>query len=317
MQTLNELYSSLSSRRRYEVWFLRLGLSNGSGAWWFRYLLMNPGRCGCLGDSQAAPIQVWATWFPQGGKPKTFIQGFPLDGVDLSDRRASPFHFRIAGNEIGENFCRGTLQVDGHEISWDLRWRSMFRVTLSNKGWIGFSRTPHSDAMFSGQIRLDGCRFEGDPLGFGVQGHNCGYRHRNFWTWTHIYFPRADSRSTTLEALVYEMPFGLVFRKAVLWHDGEAHSLTNLQETKRNRDAMEWDFRCSTKNGLRLNVSVDGTGPGIHHLPYIKTDCSGSFEVANNSLAKATLNIERPDKSTAALETNTGAVLEMVGGKDT
>jgi len=47
MQTLNEVYSSLSVRRRYEVWFVRFGLPDGAGAWWFRYLLTNPGRDGC------------------------------------------------------------------------------------------------------------------------------------------------------------------------------------------------------------------------------------------------------------------------------
>ena len=47
MKTLNEVFTKLTMRRRYEVWFLRVGLGDGSGAWWFRYLLMNPGRGGC------------------------------------------------------------------------------------------------------------------------------------------------------------------------------------------------------------------------------------------------------------------------------
>ena len=68
----------------------------------------------------------------------------------------------------------------------------------------------HPDATFSGQIEFDGRVLSGDPLGFGVQGHNCGYRHRNFWTWTHAYFPRTGQPASTLEALRYEMPFGLV-----------------------------------------------------------------------------------------------------------
>ncbi len=317
MKTLNEVYSSLSARRRYEVWFLRLGLADGSGAWWFRYLLMNPGRRGCPGDARALPVQVWASWFPRDGKPQSFIQGFPLDSLDLSGRSHNPFHFRSGKNEIGENFCRGALDVDGHTISWDLRWRSTFHITLSNKGWIGFSRTPHSDALFAGEITLDGRSFAGDALGFGLQGHNCGYRHRNFWTWTHAYFPRPDGRSTTLEALVYEMPFGLVFRKAVLWHEGEAHEFGNLQESKRDAKQLGWNFRCSSsshsKNGLKLEATVDGAGPSIHRLPYLKTNCTGSFEVANNSLARAVLHLERQNRLVEVLETSSGAVLEMVG----
>jgi hypothetical protein len=313
VKTLNELYSSLSARRRYEVWFVRLGLADGGGAWWFRYLLMNPGRSGCPEDAQGMPVQVWATWFPRDGKPQSFIQEFPLEGLDLSARRRNPFHLRIGNNEIGESSCRGTLKVGEHTISWDLHYCSSFHLTLSNKGWIGFSRTPHSDALFSGQITLDGRRFAGNPLGFGVQGHNCGYRHRNFWTWTHAYFVRPDGPPSTLEALVYEMPFGLVFRKAVLWHDGKEHKFRNLQEIRRDRDALGWNFHCSTKDGFRLEGVIDGTGPSIHRLPYVKTDCAGSFEVANNSLARAVFRLERPGRSAERLETTAGAVLEMVG----
>jgi hypothetical protein len=320
VKTLNELYSSLSARRRYEVWFVRMGLANGGGAWWFRYLLMNPGQGGCAGNPSGMPVQVWATWFPRNGRPQSFIQGFPLGGLNLSARRQNPFHFRIGNNEIDESSCRGELQSDGHAISWDLHYGSSFRFTLSNKGWIGFSRTPHSDAVFFGQITLDDRRFDGDPLGFGVQGHNCGYRHRNFWTWTHAYFPRPDNRSSagkakasTLEALVYEMPFGLVFRKAVLWHEGESYEFRNLQESSRDPDGLGWNFRCSTKDGFRLDAAMDGAGPSIHRLPYVKTDCAGSFEIANNSLAKAVVRLERRGALIETLETNAGAVLEMVG----
>ena len=111
------------------------------------------------------------------------------DWISAAKGRA-PFHFRIGDNGIEEDSCQGTLQVDGHAITWNLRYRSTFRVTLSNKGWIGFSRTPHSDALFSGTDHARWPDLRGRPLGFGVQGHNCGYRHRNFWTWTHAYFPR-------------------------------------------------------------------------------------------------------------------------------
>jgi len=314
VKTLNELYSSLSSRRRYEVWFIRLGLADGSGAWWFRYLLMNPGRCGCPDDPRGMPVQVWATWFPRGDrKPQSFIQGFPLEGLDLSARRQNPFHFRVGNNEIGQESCRGALQVDGHTISWNLHYRSTFRVTLSSKGWIGFSRTPHSDALFSGQITLDDRSVEGTILGLGVQGHNCGYRHRNFWTWTHAYFPRSDAQPSTLEALVYEMPFGLAFGKAVLWHDGKEHEFRNLQEIRRDPEALGWSFGGSTKGGFRLEATIDGAGPSIHRLPYLKTDCAGSFEVTNNSLAGARLRLEKRGGLIEHLETKTGAVLEMVG----
>ena len=314
MATLNEVFSGLSVKRRYEVWFLRMGLADGSGAWWFRYLLMNPGRGGCAGNPRGMPVQVWATWFPAGGKQQNFILGFPLEGLDISRRGQSPFRFRMGENSIEEDSCRGSLNVDGHAIAWNLRYRSTFAVTLSNKGWIGFSRTPHSDGCFSGQITMDGRSFAGEPLGFGVQGHNCGYRHRNFWRWTHAYFPRSGQPASTLEALVYEMPFGLVFRKAVLWHDGQKYVFGKLQESGVSKEPFHWSFHCPGRNGLRVEAVIDGHGSSVHRLPYVKTDCTGSFEVWNNSVASASLLIQTLGRADERLETATRSVLEMVGG---
>jgi hypothetical protein len=205
------------------------------------------------------------------------------------------------------------LNVGGHNLSWNLQYRSTFRATLSSKGWIGFSRTPHSDATFSGAITLDGRTFAGRPLGFGVQGHNCGYRHRNFWRWVHAYFPRPGHAASTLETLVYEMPFGLVFRKAVLWHETKEYIFRNVREIACSMEAMKWDFECGSHAGIGLKAAIDGSGPGIHCLSYQKTNCSGAFNVLNNSLAKASLLIARGDGSVEKLETATGTVLEMVG----
>ena len=210
---LNAVYSSAAMKRRYEVWFLRVGLADGSGAWWFRYLVMNLGRG--MGDKEATgmPAQVWATWFPRNGEPRGFIQGYPLDKLSISRRKTLPFHCRIAESGIEEGRCWGKLDVDGHSISWNLRVNSSFGFVLSNKGWIGFSKSPHSDATFSGGIQFDGMLFSGEPLGYGVQGHNCGYRHRSYWRWTHAYFPDGEGSANTLEALVYDLPLGMTFRK--------------------------------------------------------------------------------------------------------
>ena len=112
---------------------------------------------------------------------------------------------------------------------------------------------------------------------------------------------------------MYEMPFGLVFRKAVLWHEGKPYLLRNMWEIRNDREDLLWNFRCAAQDGFRLEAAIDGHGPNIHHLPYEKTDCSGSFEVLNNSLARATVSMVRRDRSVTSLETMNGAVLEMSG----
>src|SRR5712692_2281400 len=343
MKTLNERFSLLSMRRRYEVWFLRMGLSDGSGAWWFRYLLMNPGRGGCAGDPQGQPVQIWATWFPREGKPETGIQGFPIEslrsngavldhtsskyvsfgntrsrnadsnGARLSNRGAIPFFLEIGENRIGEDECPGRMEFGGQRISWDLRYRSSFRAELSSKGWIGLSRTPHSDAVLSGEIALNERSFRGEPLGYGMRGHNCGYRHRRFWTWTHIHFPNERGQGSTFEALVYEMLFGMVSRTAVLWHDGEKYTFRKFRESARDARQLNWKLECTDARGARVEVSVRGRDGFVHRLPYVQTDCSGRFEVANDSLALARVVLQRPGKAAEELTTDSGAVLEMVG----
>lgn len=303
-------------RRRYEAWFLRFGLADGSGAWWFRYLLTNLGRSGCPGIPGAAPAQVWATWFPRDGRPESFIQEFPMDALRLGTRpgvTSSPFLLEIGPNRIAEDACRGALEVRGQRVSWDLGYRSHFGVTFSNKGWIGFSRTPHSDSVFRGEIRFGDRVFRGNPLGVGVQGHNCGFRHRNYWTWMHACFPQPDGSIGTFEALVYEMPLGLRFRKAILWHQGRAHVFRKLRESYRDREGLRWSFRATSATGA-VEVDVDGGGASLHRLPYAKTDCSGTFEVSNNSRARAQLRLQlRNSEGPREFATEAGAVLEMTG----
>lgn len=300
-------------KRRYEVWFLRCGLADGSGAWWFRYLLMNLGRGGCNAVPSGLPVQVWATWFSRAAAPRTFIQGYAAEALELSGRGQLPFRWRVAENGIEENTCRGDMGVDGHTISWKLRYASDFGAVLSDKGWIGFSKSPHSNAACSGEIIFDGKRFAGEPLGFGVQGHNCGYRHRRYWRWMHAYFPNSRGAASTLEALVYDLPFGMVFRNAVWWHGGIPITLRRIEEKEIVNDSgnLKWIFSGAAPDGSCVQAAIEAGAPEIHHLPYTKTDCSGTFQVANASLARAQVRFGKNDGE--ILETATGAALEMGG----
>ncbi len=313
---LNAVYSSLAMKRRYEVWFLRCGLADGSGAWWFRYLVMNLGRVNGGDAPGAMPAQVWASWFPRDGEPRSFIQDYPIEKLSLSRRKTLPFHCHIAECGIEEGKCWGNLKVDGHSISWKLRLKSHFGFVLSNKGWIGFSKSPHSDAMFGGAIQFDGMLFSGEPLGFGVQGHNCGYRHRSYWRWMHAYFPGGSghAHASTLEALVYDLPLGLTFRKVVLWHEGQATILRKINEREILSEAgrLKWVFSGTAPNGRHIEATIEGNAPGIHRLPYTKTDGSGTFPVANASCANASVSIAMKD-TRQILEVSGGAVLEMGG----
>ena len=137
-------------------------------------------------------------------------------GIEWAPSTALPFPDRGKRHRgkhlLGRAPCRWPCDILAAGVG------SNFGVVLSDKGWIGFSKSPHSNAQFSGEISFDGVKSSGDALGFGVQGHNCGYRHRTYWRWMHAYFPHAQGAASTVEALVYDMPLGLIFRKAIWWH---------------------------------------------------------------------------------------------------
>jgi hypothetical protein len=320
---LNSTYHTLTMRRRYEVWFLKLLLADKSGAWWFRYLLTNLGRAGCSGASignldfnRRQPVQLWATWFPRDAAPQSFIHGLPLDSLQLS-KPSEPLALQCSAGHLSHAACQGHLTLNGHNLAWDLQYHSTAGFSLSHVGWIGFSRTPHSDAIFTGEINLDGQVFRGltpeQPLGYGLQGHNCGFRHRNRWTWAHCFARTAVEQAITFEALEYEIGFGLYFRRAQLWRNGQLYTLKHFTTHRRDRERMLWHFDCADNTaGLTVTAELDGGGPSLHRLPYLKTDCSGSFEVSNNSLAQAALTIRQAGQE-ERLTANAGAVLEMVG----
>ena len=127
----------------------------------------------------------------------------------------------------------------------------------------------------------------------------------------HAGFPQADGTISTLEALVYEMPFGLVFRKAVLWHRGRALEFRKIRESCRERLGLRWVFYAVAASGT-IEVKVEGGGSSLHRLPYVKTDCSGTFEVSNNSRARARVICNLRGEQVVFV-TGDGAVLEMTG----
>lgn len=312
---LNQVYSALTTRRRYEVWFLKMALADGSGAWWFRYLLTNPGRPGGGGcaDLGTAPVEIWATWFPKDGPAESYIEGFPIEGLALS-QPDQPLYFEHGLNRITHDSCHGLVRAKGRTIEWDLRYRSSAGFVMSNVGWIGFSRTPHTDAVFEGELTIDGQSIFGNPIGYGLQGHNCGFRHRHLWTWAHALHHHDSGASSTFEALEYEIAPGLFFRRALLWHFGSLYRLGGFRTGLRDRDTMRWNFNCrDRRSGVAVEAAFDGYGSSVHRLPYTRTDCSGTFEVSNNSLASAQVRILVPGNPETELMFNQGAVLEMVG----
>ena len=129
----------------------------------------------------------------------------------------------------------------------------------------------------------------------------------------HAYLHAPAEGVSTLEALFYEMPLGLTFRKVILWHGGQMRIFRSLRELRRDNQSMIWEVVGSDRDGSALEMRIEGPASSTHRLPYFKTDCKGSFEVANNSLAHAKIRLLLPGQQPIELNTDFGAVLEMSG----
>ena len=126
-------------------------------------------------------------------------------------------------------------------------------------------------------------------------------------------FPGGAEASSTLEALVYEMPLGMVFRRVVLWHKGREHAFHQITEFERDPQRLIWSFCCPNPKFMAIQVQVRGRDGFIRRLPYFKTDCSGQLDVANDSLATARMTWYGLGGRTEEMSTDTGAVVEMAG----
>jgi hypothetical protein len=116
-----------------------------------------------------------------------------------------------------------------------------------------------------------------------------------------------------VEALVYEMPLGLTFRKVVIWHEGRKHVFRDLRGLPQNPSELVWRFCFPNHKFPAGKVEISGRKGLIHRLPYCRTDGSGQFEVSNDSLATARMTLYTPNCAPMELSTDTGAVVETAG----
>lgn len=93
-----------------------------------------------------------------------------------------------------------------------------FGSALSQNGWLGFSRTPHSDAVFSGKIGLDERVFQGEPVGVGVQGSQLRVPATGLFNLDACILPEPGWTCYDHRSALLHHSAGLTFRKAVLWH---------------------------------------------------------------------------------------------------
>ena len=108
-------------------------------------------------------------------------------------------------------------------------------------------------------------------------------------------------------------PWAFFFAKPFSGIDGQIYTFRSFRGEVRDSRELAWKVESSIGSGAQLEVDIRGRKGFVHLLPYLKTDCSEQFEVANDSLAQARIVLRYPSGTWEELTTDTSAVLEMAG----
>ena len=203
------------------------------------------------------PFRYGPLGFLCDGKPHELHSRISARGPGHSAaREVLHFTFGVNDNGIEEDCCRGALEVDGHAISWNLRYRSTFRVDLEQIKAGSASRAPHIPThVFSGADHLRLAEFCRRSPGIRSSG-------------TQLRIPASqflDAGRTPIfpHGQPAEHVGGAGLRDAVRLRLPQSRAMARMEcstysaicgtPTQRWKP-MQWNFRCAARNGMQLEV---------------------------------------------------------------
>jgi hypothetical protein len=164
----------------YESFYLKLTQPGGGRAAWIRHTVhKRPG--------EGATCAVWFVLFDAGAAgPRAVKRQFGADQLGT----APDTYIRVADATLTDGRASGRVEADALEASWDLTFADghepfhhlprdfLYSAPLPKTKFL----SPYPDAVFNGQIELDGERIEVEDWR-GMIGHNWGAEHAERWVW--------------------------------------------------------------------------------------------------------------------------------------
>jgi hypothetical protein len=281
----------------YEVWYLTWNDPKTGCGYWLRYVVEAP--------THAAPYgELWFARFDPKNPARTFGIHRRFDRIQDSPLRIGDAIFDGGdGTNDGECAAVGSVEGDGHTISWGLRWtRSESPITLfpdlAYRFGIGETTfvTPNPRVPMSGELEIDGERVTFDGVLMG-QSHLWGKKHAYAWAWAHC-SDFDDAPGAVLEFLAARMHRrGVTLPPLVMARldlDGEKHELNQFRHVARNRASFggtRLDF--TAKNAtFKIQGSFTCEPHEMVVAPYLDPDGTEVF-CSNTEIGTVRLTISR------------------------
>lgn len=212
----------------FEIWFLVVFIPGAKRALWLRYTLFSPAP-GQPGTSRAT---LWAAAFDAGAENPAIAMKriLPIDAY--APDSGDTFGIRIGDAEFSSGICRGTIEENGHSISWDLQFNPSAEQK-ERSSIIMHHRLPlpthvihaYEGTKFRGTYTVDGTTYSMDEAP-GLQKHLWGDKRVEelFWLYCSQFSedPSARIEVTSVRpsrTLIGNVPFPAL---APIWFENEA-----------------------------------------------------------------------------------------------
>ena len=301
----------------YESFYLKLTQPGGGRGAWIRHTVhKRPGEqptCALwfvLFDADAAGPRATKRQFGAeelGADPETYIR---VADATLTDGRAA-----------------GRVETSALEARWDLSFSDdhepfhhlprdfLYRAPLPKTKFL----SPYPDAVFNGQIELDGVPIEVEGWR-GMVGHNWGAEHAERWVWVQGSGFEGRSAEDYFDMAVGRIKVGGATTpwvgNAMLMLDGEPHRLGgfgHIPSTQVSEEPTAASFELKGK-GVALSGRV--SAPAKDFVAWIYADPVGpEHTTLNCSVSDLELHVELDGRPAETLEVSRSAAYEF-GSRD-
>ena len=311
-------YDPARSSGHVESYFLKANSLDGARALWVKATIY-----ASKARPEHAVAEAWAIFFERDGAHVAVKRSIPFAQAVFSKEHLSVeigSHLRI-----DEEGARGSIEYGGHTVALDLRMRGeqapilLFPSTMV-RGRFPKQKlvTPRPDLVFEGTVTVDGKPV--DVRGWrGMQGHNWGRGHSDFYAWGHCNLWDRTDDDLVLEAASARVKVGPVMTPLVtlvcLRHRGVRYDFTGPVQMVRNRGEVtgrRWHF-AAHDGAVRVEADVSAQSSDFVGLYYPNPDGQMTY-CLNTKIGTARVRLEVPGRG--AMDWITRAAAFEIGTRD-
>jgi hypothetical protein len=312
-------YDAAKPAGHVESYFLKANSLDGKRACWVKATVF---------ASHARPLQAvaeaWAIFFERDGTHVAVKRSIPFADAVFSRERL--------GVQVGEHLrlddgvAQGSIEYGGHTIGLDLKMSGehapvpLFGSPAMYSGKFPKQKlvTPRPDLRFEGTVTVDGERV--DVSGWrGMQGHNWGRGHSDFYAWGHCNVWERTDDELVLEAASARVKVGPVMTPMVtlvsVRHRGVRYDFTGPLQMLRNRGEVSgrrWHFEAH-EGAVRVEADVCAQSSDFVGLYYPNPDGQMTY-CLNTKLGTARVRLEVPGRG--AMDWITRCAAFEIGTRD-